>query len=103
MTIAMACEVIDVAAARQLERRALDPQPAQRPADGDAEILSGNLIRPEPVDLQDGDASGRVARCYRHVAHAIARVTRRTQRPREVARVQIRAPRRLALARIVFL
>src|SRR6185503_11839455 len=57
MAVTVAAEAIPVVVAPQLERRALDVLPAERAADGDAQVLSRDAIRPQPLERQRGDAA----------------------------------------------
>jgi hypothetical protein len=62
---AVAAEAIRAVLLAQLERRALDVLPAERAADGDAEILSGDLLRPQAVEPQPSAIVAIVSMCVR--------------------------------------
>src|SRR5437879_557409 len=50
-------EAVRVAPPLQLERRALDVLPPERSSDRHAQVLTGNLRRPQAVDAQPRDAA----------------------------------------------
>src|SRR3954471_18868488 len=86
---AVAAEAVRAVFLAQLERRALYVLPAERPADRDAQILSGNPIRFETVQPQLGHPPRRVVCGDRHVAE-LAAESRRPGRALQVGVVQLR-------------
>ena len=85
----------------QLERRALDVLPAERPADDDAEILAGNLGRGQAVDAQAGHAARTVSRDDPHVAKPVAAKAGGAKSAQQIRRPELRLPRRRPFARLV--
>src|SRR5213075_2367305 len=87
--------------ALQFEHRALDELPAQRTADGDAQILSADFARLQPLDAQPSDAARRRARCDADVFEAVAAEADGAKRAQQIRVAEVRGPCRRTLTRFV--
>ena len=101
MSRSAAGEAVHVAAPAQVERGALDVLPAERAADGNAQILTRQRRRLETVETETRDAPGAVARRDTHAAKRRAAKAGCVQRPQQIAGAKVRRPLRRPAARIV--
>src|SRR5439155_1215698 len=85
-------EAEPVARAPDIEGGALDVLPPERAPDGDAQILTADLIGPQTVEPDPRDAAGPRARDYARVAQTLAPEAGRAQRAHEIGVAQFRRP-----------
>ena len=85
-------EAEPVARAPDIESGALDVLPPERAPDGDAQILTADLIGPQTVEPDPRDAAGPRARDYARVAQMLAPEAGRAQRAHEIGVAQFRRP-----------
>src|SRR4249919_1838424 len=100
MTGPMTAEPVRPVLLPQIERRALDVLPSERSTDGDAKVLTGDLIRPQPLEPQSRDTARRIPRPDAEIAQ-LAAETGRSQRSHHISLVELRGPRRRALTGVV--
>src|SRR5258706_2142102 len=101
MAKSVAAEAIRRPLAAEIERGAQDVLPTKRPPDGESEVLPGDLVRLQAVELQTRHAARTISRQDPQLAQPIAAEAGGTQGAKQVGVAQRRLPLWLAVARLV--